>query len=377
MRSDRLGKLGLTLRWAPAFYAQRVARRLSLGRRAPAGPCHLIFALADHFEPSILPGQPGHFATRDVQQQRLEQWCRAYPRIFDAWRDQEGFPFRHTYFFPAEQYDRGLLDQLAAHCHAGWGEVEIHLHHGLERPDTAANTRRQLLEFRDLLANRHGCLSRWQGAGEPRYAFVHGNWALANSAQGRFCGVDEEMQILAETGCYADLTLPAAPSPAQVSKINALYECGLPLQQRAPHRRGRNLRAGQTPTVFPLILQGPLALWFHRGRPKIENAELSGGTPPTPARFAQWRRAAIAVAGRPDWIFIKLHCHGMDPRDEPAMLGDRIQAFLAWLTAHAHERGDTLHFTTAREMTNIALAACDGRSGDPGEYRNYRLRLTR
>ena len=38
------------------------------------------------------------------------------------------------------------------------------------------------------------------------YAFVHGNFALANSAGGRYCGVDEEMQILAETGCYADMT---------------------------------------------------------------------------------------------------------------------------------------------------------------------------
>ena len=32
----------------------------------------------------------------------------------------------------------------------------------------------------------------------------------------------------------------------------------------------------------------------------------------------------------------------------------------------------TLHFTTAPEMTNIALAACGG-SGNPGECRNYRL----
>ena len=47
-----------------------------------------------------------------------------------------------------------------------------------------------------MLSQRHGCLSRWDGKGEPRYAFVHGNWALANSAGGRFCGVDSEMQIL-------------------------------------------------------------------------------------------------------------------------------------------------------------------------------------
>ena len=67
-----------------------------------------------------------------------------------------------------------------------------------------------LTEFRDQLAFRHRCLSVEDGSTDPRYAFVHGNFALANSAGGLFCGVDSEMQILAETGCYADLTMPAA-----------------------------------------------------------------------------------------------------------------------------------------------------------------------
>jgi len=30
---------------------------------------------------------------------------------------------------------------------------------------------------------------------------------------------------------------------------------------------------------------------------------------------------------------------------------------------------------TAREMANVILAACDGKEGDPGEYRDYRFRL--
>jgi hypothetical protein len=33
-----------------------------------------------------------------------------------------------------------------------------------------------------------------------------------------------------------------------------------------------------------------------------------------------------------------------------------------------------LHFASAREMFNIAMAAIDGREGDPGLYRDYRLR---
>src|SRR5260370_39339221 len=148
---------------------------------------------------------------------------------------------------------------LADHCHAGWGEVEVHLHHGIPHPDTAETTRQLLTEFRDRLAFRHRCLAVEEGEAHPGYAFVHGNFALANSAAGRFCGVDSEMQILAETGCYADLTMPSAFwHPAQIEKINSVYECALPLDEAVPHRRGHGLVAGRVARIFPLIVQGPL-----------------------------------------------------------------------------------------------------------------------
>jgi hypothetical protein len=340
---------------------------------------HLIICLADHFEPAIVPQSPGNYASRVEQERRLEQWCRRYPELVDRWRDSDGFPFRHTYFFPAEQYDSEIVERLAKLCRAGWGEIEIHLHHGITRPDTSENTRRVLLGFRDSLVERHGCLSRFDGEGPPRYAFVHGNWALANS--GCYCGVDNEMQILSETGCYADLTLPSAPNPAQTAKINALYECALPLEHRVPHRRGRDLRVGRIPKTLPLIIQGPLLLGFtYRGlawpRFYIENSAVTSSNPATMRRLRLWRGALISVQGRTQWIFIKLHCHGMDPRDEPAMLGEPMREFIQELTsAAARESGQLVHFVTAREMVNIALAACDGRDGNPGIYRDYRLRL--
>ena len=364
------------MRWLPRYGLQRLARRAN-GAHAQ----HLVIALADHFEPAYLPEAPHDFAPLDVQEQRLEEWTSEYPKIFHAWRDADGFPLRHTYFSPAEQYHERLIDRLAEHCRRGWGEIEIHLHHGLHQPDTAEATRRALVEFRDALAERHGCLSRADGDDAPRYAFVHGNWALANSAGGRFCGVDEEMRILAETGCYADMTLPSSPSPAQVSKINSLYECGLPLDERAPHRRGRNLRVGRAPELFPLMVQGPLGLNFSQRAaglpfPKIESGALTTRYPPTLERLRLWRRAAVTVEGRPEWVFVKLHCHGMNPLDREAMLGGLIQKFLGELVESARDGGGyRLHFVTAREMVNIILAACDGREGSPGEFRDYRFRL--
>jgi len=368
---SRWYKVANSLKWMPS-----AAWRLWTAPR-PKGLAHVMIALADHFEPSIVHVS-GKFASYSEQQQRMNRWCEEYPKLVDPFRDSDGHAFKHTYFYPAEQYDHAMVGQLAEHCHEGWGEIDLHLHHGVDRPDTSAGTRRAIVDFRDALVEKHGCLSRLDGVGEPRYAFVHGNFALANSGNG-CCGVDDEMQILADTGCYADFTLPSAPNPAQTPKTNAIYECGLPLQERAPHRSGRDLELGRRPEIFPLIFQGPLMLARRENESAaiyIENSSISDRTPPTMRRSRLWRKAGICVKGRPEWVFVKLHCHGMDPNDLASMLGEPIRRFLRELTAHAkEENGYLVHFVTAREMTNIALAACDGRQGNPGEYRDYRFRL--
>lgn len=310
------------------------------------------------------------------QEQRVERWCREYPRVVDQWRDSDGRPFVHTYFYPAEQYDRGHISRLADHAHAGWGEIEVHLHHGIPNPDTAPSLRNMLVTFRDTLALEHGCLSRDGGEGTPRYCFVHGNFALANSAGGFGCGVDDELQILAETGCFADLTLPTNPfNTAQRSVINSLYECRLPLNERAAYRSGIALTRGRAPKRFPLMVQGPLMLSFGTGKRRIrmDNGSFTPTNPPTLDRLHTWKRAMISVLGKPDWIFVKVHCHSMDPKQEDAVLGASFRAFLQSLVEGAGARGEILHFVTAREMVNIILAACDGKDGNPGEYRDYRF----
>lgn len=365
-----------TMRWFPSYAWQRMTRSI------PSGQKHLLIALADHFEPAILPHDGSARASYDEQERRIRNWSRSYPGAFDGIRDSDGRPFVHTYFYPAEQYDKALLDGLCAHCDDGWGEVEVHLHHGLKQPDTPENTARQLLEFRNALAYEHGNLCLLDGVGPPRYAFVHGNFALANSAGGYHCGVDSEIKVLSETGCYADCTLPPGLyHRAHIRKINSLYECFEPLERPHAHRKGRDLQAGHAPTVFPLVLQGPLMLGFVRpdGRHLIavENGSLTAKNPPTLYRLGLWKRAGITVKGRPDWLFIKLQCHGMDPRDRDVMLGPTIQYFLHELIDGARDRGETIHFVSIREMLNIMLAACDGREGNPGEYRDYRLRRYR
>ena len=67
----------------------------------------------------------------------------------------------------------------------------------------------------------------------------------------------------------------------------------------------------------------------------------------------------------------------MDPTQKDAVIGEPFCNFLEEFVAGAAERKETLHFVTAREMANIALAACDGREGNPGDYRDYRFKLLR
>jgi hypothetical protein len=361
-------KLAYALRIAPASSWQRITRRL------PSGKIHLMIAVADHFEPAIVPGDGHARAPYEEQESRLERWCREYAKVIDGWRDGDGRPLIHTYFYPAEQYDRGIIARLADHCHAGWGEIEVHLHHGVLFPDTAANTLRTLVSFRDALAFEHGCLGCVEGDPRPRFAFVHGNFALANSAGGLDCGVDEEMQVLADAGCFADLTFPTSPfHPSQPAKINSLYECGRALSEPAAHRFGPDLARGRTPQ-FPLMIQGPLTMSFHPAVSRlvrIENGSFTANNPPSIGRLQLWKRAMISVQGRPDWLFLKLHCHGIDPTQEDCVMGASFQRFLHALVEGAEGRDEILHFVSAREMVNVISAACDGREGNPGDYRDY------
>ncbi len=117
-----------------------------------------------------------------------------------------------------EEYDGLLLEPLARLVEAGLGEVEVHLHHD---GDTRATLREKLERTLAAFAS-HGVVPR-DDARRPAWAFIHGNWSLANGRpDGRWCGVDDELRCLHELGCYADFTFPSAPDPCQPPVVNAI-----------------------------------------------------------------------------------------------------------------------------------------------------------
>ncbi len=338
---------------------------------------HIIITVANHFEPGW---SPNGVLDHKTQMTRLKAYHKMARETGEAVRDADGTKFRHTNFYPAEQYHPEILDIMAEMQAEGLGEVEVHLHHGVERPDTAENLRQTLVDFRDTLAERHKCLSRVNGDGKPMYAFVHGNLALANSCGGRFCGIDNEMEILRDTGCYADMTLPSAPDQSQVAVINQVYECGLPMNEPVPHRRGNRVEADGKQAQLPLIFTGPLTFnWTRRIKglpvPRIDDGALTANQPLDAARFNRWRSANVTVGGKSDWVFVKLYCHGFFDEDQSVCIGEDARRFFGQIMNESEKTGAfKVHFATAREAFNIALAAIDGKTGDPNEHRDHRLR---
>jgi hypothetical protein len=316
-----------------------------------------------------------HDADRAEALARVRRWRAEWPRLCHGVRDADGCPPAHTFFYPIEQYDAEILAELSCICRENHAEVEIHLHHDR---DTAENLR-ACLKLGKTRLTQHGLLSR-DPQGRVRYGFIHGNWALDDSdPRGCGCGVRNELSVLAETGCYADFTMPSAPHPTQTSTINRIYYA---LDTPAPksHDRGIPMRVGgSAPTPDALLLvQGPLGLNWRRRKwgvvPRLENAELAGANPPALERFRLWLDIGVHVAGRPEWVVMKLHTHGGIPRNMEALLGHPAGTFHRDLATQFHSGTKfRLHYVTARELVNILYAAEAGMQGNPGGYRDYRL----
>jgi hypothetical protein len=164
-----------------------------------------------------------------------------------------------------------------------------------------------------------------------------------------------------------------------VRRINAIYTCGYPLDEQKPHRSGPDVVTGKAPAL-PIIFEGPLVFdWTRRIRsvpvPRLDDGALAQNYPLSIERFNRWRSARISVAGRPDWVFVKLYSHGFFDWDQDAMIGAQMRRFMSEVLAASEKtREFSVYFASAREAFNMVMAAVDGRSGSPGQYRDYKLR---
>jgi hypothetical protein len=353
-------------RWLPTYLRQARRRRPIPADR----DVHLLLFFTDHYEPKA------DGADLAAARCRVAAWTDGFPRLFGHFRDSDGRPPRYSFFYPIEEYEPELLDALAGLCRQGFGEVEVHLHH---HNDAAAPLRRRLLDFTETLAARHGLLARQRQTGALAYGFIHGNWALCNARpDGSWCGVNDELDVLRETGCYADFTYPSAPDPTQPPLINTIYYARtLPGRPRS-HEVGTPIGAGPPPEGALLLVPGPLMLdWRHRKWgviPGIENACLQATQPPDIARLPLWLRAGVQVPARPDWYFVKLHAHGAPEDAHAALLGEPMVRFHEALARLSRDNPRFhFHYVTAREAYNLIKAAESGHAGPVADARDFLL----
>ena len=318
------------------------------------GPTHVFFLFVDHFEP-------------DYNRPKTEAWAQRYMALADRHHDSDGRVLQHTWFYPGEQDDGPILDTLHRLMSRGYGEVELHLHHGDD--DDASLT----WQLKNAIADfqHHGFLKTVDG--RTCFAFIHGNFSLDNSDGNWICGVNDEIQLLRKLGCYADFTFPAVymnSQPASVNSIFAVKDDPLPKS----YNRMLPLSALEDGSADLMMFEGPLifspSLTVRRMFLDLDDGDIHAAMPGSPRRVDNWVRANVHVPGKPDWVFIKIFTHGISgEKEEDAVLGPSFDETLSYLERQYNDgKRYILHYVTAREAYNLAMAAADKLPGPPEQY---------
>lgn len=349
----------------------------------PSKPTHVMFLFVDHFEPKE--------DTRDLarQQARMQAWREKYPEMAKRHRDADGCHPKHGWFYlveewETEQADRDFLRMLAAMSYEGFGEVDLHVHHGpgwhiFPEIDTAEKLEAQIERLKKLYRETGALVTAEQ---KPRhvYGFIHGKWALDNSEQGGlYCGVNHELELLRRTGCYAEFTMPSGHGSTQARKINSIYYAPTTKRANKNHNSGADVRVnGKAPRESSLmIVQGMIEVYLNNlfnGKSVVEKSNVDHHDVPSPERIAQWVKCNVHVAGRPNWIFVKVHTHGCREENFEVCFGEHAEMMHSYLEEHFND-GERfkLHYVSPREAYNIVKAAEAGKDGDPNSYRDFAL----
>jgi len=328
--------------WLPGY----IKVRLAASARKPARRLWLLFA--DHFEPLW------NRADERIGLERVARWATCWPAIAAKFQDSTGRPPRYTFFYPEEEYRPRLLEPLARMASDGIADVEVHLHHDGEGQQNFVD---RICNFTDTLFSRHGLLRKANG--KLTFGFIHGLWALDNSRpDGRFCGLNNEISLLRDLGCYADFTMPSGASPTQARLINTIYWAVDDPHKPKSYDTGLPVTPGGTAAGDLLMIPGPFGLrWVRRLLPRIEFSELCSYDHASEYRVRRWLELAPRIG---DDIFLKLFTHGTQERHSQYLLEGGLEFALSLITQECQRAHLDLHFSTAWEMRQAVDATVRG-----------------
>lgn len=331
--------------WLPYYIKQKLlpAERVNIDR-----PVHLFVCVADHFEP--FNGGVGY----NTALSRMDAWVKRYPAFADQHKDSDGTPLQHTWFYPPH-LDHAMLPYLVDLCLAGYGNIEMHLHHNHMEPfpDTSETLKCKILKCIDDYG-KYGIFT--QPEGDRRFAFIHGDWSLDNSGGKDLCGVNDELTILRECGCYADFTFPCL-NESQPAMVNKIYYAKDDPQSPKSYNFGRRIKVGRPQDNDELMMiQGVLGLRYDaqkRHKFAVEYSDLSHGCNITINRVNYWLKNSLCLEGSPNFRFVKLHTHGAPEYNWEANWGGETHNSLSYLQHYCDKNNIRLHYVTARQMFNV------------------------
>jgi hypothetical protein len=326
--------------WLPGYIANRWGRILA----SESTPARVWLTIADHFEPL--------WQTSDIElaSERVAQWKRQWPQIAARHRDAAERAPRYSFFYPEENYEPQFLDPLAEMTAAGIADVEVHLHHDGESQQAFVD---RMSGFMETLSTKHGLLRRIEG--KLSFAFIHGNFALDNSDGGRWCGINNEITLLRDLGCYADFTMPSGGYVTQARMLNTIYWAVDDPHQPKSYDTGNPLTPGNHVSGDLLMIPGPFGLrWRDRLIPRLEIGELSVHDRPSPYRVRRWLDLAPRIGQD---VFVKLFTHGAQEANLAVLLGEDLDKIFLMIQKECVLRGWSLYFATAWEMRQAVQAA--------------------
>lgn len=294
-------------------------------------------AIADHYEPFVGAADEGRAS------ERVELWCQQWPSIAERYCDSAGRSPKYTFFYPQEEYRPYLMEALARMTRSEIADVEVHIHHDGEGEQNFVD---RISGFQETLLHEHGLLRKHQG--KIGFGFIHGNWALDNSLpNGRWCGLNNEITLLQQLGCYADFTMPCGASPAQARMINTIYWAVDDPGRPKSYDQGPALTAGGSQDGL-LMIPGPLGVrWAERLIPRIEKGEIACYDLPSRYRVKRWLDLAPSLGAD---IFIKLFAHGTQERNSSALLPHGLKALFEAVQGECGDRNWPFFYVSCWEM---------------------------
>src|SRR6202035_5296652 len=127
----------------------------------------------------------------------------------------------------------------------------LHYHHGYDTVETL----RPALEASIQEFQQYGFLQTVDG--RTAFAFIHGNSGLDNSNGREMCGVNNEIRLLHDLGCFADFTFPSLFEDSQPRGVNSIYAARDDAGPKSYARRLPLATLG-TGAADLMIFEGPL-----------------------------------------------------------------------------------------------------------------------